>query len=151
LVHWAIVSWYVLRVLPSGALDLIVYSGPTQPYDRGLADLFLSVMADASTWLVQRGEHDIEHELIFSRHNGYIFHDSRGMEAGSEDELKIVQDFVYHKSRERRLKDRLHAIWFVRLVYLTASSQRYAFQVLRSVGLCSALARIEVFRGYLPG
>jgi hypothetical protein len=35
------------------------------------------------------------------------------MEAGSEDELKIVQDFVYRKSRERRLKDRLHAIWFV--------------------------------------
>ena len=72
-------------------------------------------MADPITRLVQRGEHDIEHELIFSRHDGYIFHDSRGMEAGSEDELKIVQDFVYRKSRERQLKDRLHAIWFVPL------------------------------------
>ena len=70
-------------------------------------------MADLSTWLVQRGEHEIEHELIFSHHDGYVFHDSRGMEAGSEDELKIVQDFVYRKSRERRLKNRLHAIWFV--------------------------------------
>jgi len=151
LIHRAIVSWYVLRVFPSGAPDLIVYSGTTQPYDGGLADLFLLVIADASTWLVQRGEHDIEHELIFSRHDGYVFHDSRGMEAGSEDELKIVQDFVHRKSRERRLKDRLHAIWFVPLVYSTASSQKFGFQVLRSVGLCSAIARIEVFRGYLPG
>jgi hypothetical protein len=32
---------------------------------------------------------------------------------GSEDELKIVQAFVAHKSQEKRLKDRLHAIWLV--------------------------------------
>jgi hypothetical protein len=64
---------------------------------------------------VQRGEHDIEHELIFSRHDGYVFHDSRGMEAGSDDELKIVQDFVQSRSQKRRLKDKLHAIWFVPL------------------------------------
>jgi hypothetical protein len=59
--------------------------------------------------------HDIEDELIFTNHNGYIFHDSCGFEAGSEDELKIVQEFVRRKSRERQLKDRLHAIWFVPL------------------------------------
>jgi len=64
---------------------------------------------------VQRGEHNIDHELIFSHHDGYVFHDSRGMEAGSEDELKIVQDFVRRKSQARRLKGRLHAIWFVPL------------------------------------
>jgi hypothetical protein len=57
--------------------------------------------------------HNIEDELIFTNHTGYIFHDSRGFEAGGEDELKIVQEFVLHKSRERQLKDRLHAIWFV--------------------------------------
>jgi hypothetical protein len=57
--------------------------------------------------------HNIEDELIFTNHTGYIFHDSRGFEAGSEDELKIVQEFVRSKSRKRRLKDRLHAIWFV--------------------------------------
>ena len=62
---------------------------------------------------MQRGQHDINDELIFSNHDGYIFHDSRGFEAGSVDELKIVQKFVKHKSREKRLKDRLHAIWFV--------------------------------------
>jgi hypothetical protein len=57
--------------------------------------------------------HNIEDELIFKNHTGYIFHDSRGFEAGGEDELKIVQEFVSRKSRERQLKDRLHAIWFV--------------------------------------
>jgi len=63
--------------------------------------------------LMQRGEHNIEHELIFSNYNGYIFHDSRGFEAGGEDELKIVQSFVGRRSQERRLEERLHVIWFV--------------------------------------
>jgi hypothetical protein len=57
--------------------------------------------------------HNIEDELIFTNHTGYIFHDSRGFEAGSEDELKIVQEFVRRKSRESQLEDRLHAIWLV--------------------------------------
>lgn len=61
----------------------------------------------------QPGNHNIEDELIFTNHNGYVFHDSSGFEAGSEDELKIVHEFVHRKSRERLLKDRLHAIWFV--------------------------------------
>jgi hypothetical protein len=72
-------------------------------------------MADLRPRLVQRGEHNIEDEHIFSRHGGYVFHDSRGFEGGSDDELKIVQDFVRRRSQERRLKDRLHAIWFVPL------------------------------------
>jgi hypothetical protein len=59
--------------------------------------------------------HNIEDELIFTNHDGYIFHDSRGFEAGGEEELQIVQDFVRRKSREGRLEDRLHAIWFVPL------------------------------------
>ena len=62
---------------------------------------------------MQRGEHHIDDELIFENHDGYIFHDSRGFEPGSEDELRTVQKFVDRKSREKRLKDRLHAIWFV--------------------------------------
>jgi hypothetical protein len=65
--------------------------------------------------LIQRGTHNIEDELIFTNHDGYIFHDSCGFEAGGEQELQIVQDFVRRKSREDRLEDRLHAIWFVPL------------------------------------
>jgi hypothetical protein len=49
--------------------------------------------------------HNIEDELIFTNHTGYIFHDSCGFEAGGEDELKIVQEFVRRKSRERQLED----------------------------------------------
>jgi hypothetical protein len=63
--------------------------------------------------LVQRGEHNIEYEIKLKSHAGYVFHDSRGFEAGGEAELKIVQDFVRRKSHERRLSDRLHAIWSV--------------------------------------
>jgi hypothetical protein len=59
--------------------------------------------------------HSIEDELVFKTHKRYIFHDSCGFECGSQDELKIVQDFVRRKSGESRLKDRLHAIWFVHL------------------------------------
>jgi hypothetical protein len=62
---------------------------------------------------VQRGEHNIELELCFSSHNGYVFHDSRGFEAGDDRELKIVQEFVRRRSREGSLSARLHATWFV--------------------------------------
>jgi hypothetical protein len=62
--------------------------------------------------LVQRGEHDIEDELIFTKHDSYVFHDSRGFESGNEDELRIVQEFVRRRSQEKRLNARLHAIWF---------------------------------------
>jgi hypothetical protein len=71
------------------------------------------MMADLTIRLVQRGEHNIEDEHIFSRHDGYVFHDSRGFEGGSDDELKTAQDFVSRRSQERQLKNRLHAIWFV--------------------------------------
>jgi hypothetical protein len=77
--------------------------------------LFLPMMAYLKTQLVQLDEHTIEDELIFPSHDGYIFHDSRGFEAGDDAELKIVQDFVRRRSQERRLRDRVHAIWFVSL------------------------------------
>ncbi|KAF8272790.1 hypothetical protein EI94DRAFT_1795791 [Lactarius quietus] len=61
---------------------------------------------------MERGEHSIEDELVFSNHDGYIFHDSCGFEAGSNKERKIVQAFIRQMSTERRLKHRLHAIWY---------------------------------------
>ena len=59
----------------------------------------------------QRGEHKIEHELVFSNHKGYIFHDSRGIECGDTKEVDILQEFIRRKASERRLESRLHAIW----------------------------------------
>ncbi len=63
------------------------------------------------TWS-QRGKHTIDDELVFSNHKGYVFHDSRGIESGGIEELGILQEFIRRKCGERRLSDRLHAIWF---------------------------------------
>ncbi|KAF8136754.1 hypothetical protein EV363DRAFT_1320427 [Boletus edulis] len=60
----------------------------------------------------ERGDHDIEDELVFTNHDGYVFHDSCGFESGNEAELQIVQNFVRKKATARRLKDRLHAVWY---------------------------------------
>jgi hypothetical protein len=84
--------------------------------------------------LVQRGEHDIELELSFSRHNGYVFHDSRGFEGGDDRELRIVQAFVRRRSQERSLNDRLHAIWFVLFRIHSSIFTNFAGQVLHSDG-----------------
>jgi hypothetical protein len=54
---------------------------------------------------------------VFSKYPGYVFHDFRGFEAGGEEELRIVQKFIRQKSREIRLKDRLHAIWLETQVF----------------------------------
>ena len=60
----------------------------------------------------QRGEHTIDDELVFSNHTGYVFHDSRGIESGSTEELEILRGFIQRKCGEKRLRERLHAIWF---------------------------------------
>ncbi|KAF9531334.1 hypothetical protein CPB83DRAFT_786637, partial [Crepidotus variabilis] len=60
----------------------------------------------------ERSEHDIHDELIFANHEGYIFHDSCGFESGDNQELTIIQEFVREKATKKRLKDRLHAIWY---------------------------------------
>lgn len=70
-------------------------------------------MAITDSIPIQRGEHNVNDELIFENNEGYIFHTSRGFESGSQDELVTVQDFVRKKAGEKRLKDRLHAIWLV--------------------------------------
>src|ERR1700761_5626826 len=62
--------------------------------------------------LCQRGEHTIRDELVFSNHTGYIFHDSRGIESGSTEELEILREFIRRKCGEENLSDKLHAIWF---------------------------------------
>lgn len=70
---------------------------------------------------------------MFTNHDGYVFHDSCGFEAGHQDELRIVQDFVRKKANAPRLQDRLHAIWFVMLIFRICKL-KYSFQVLHSNG-----------------
>ncbi|KAF8262884.1 hypothetical protein EI94DRAFT_1742403 [Lactarius quietus] len=61
---------------------------------------------------VNRGEHNIDDELVFSNHRGYVFHDSKGIESGSIEELEILKDFIRRKCGKESLRDRLHAIWY---------------------------------------
>jgi hypothetical protein len=72
-------------------------------------------IADLRIRRVQSCPHNINNELIFSRHDGYVFHDSCGFQAGGEYEKKVVQDFLGRRLRERKLRNRLHVIWFVPL------------------------------------
>ncbi|KAL4072629.1 hypothetical protein V8B97DRAFT_325823 [Scleroderma yunnanense] len=60
---------------------------------------------------LERGYHDIENELIFRRNPGFIFHDSRGFEAGSDSELKSMKKFVAERAAAMKLEKRIHAIW----------------------------------------
>jgi len=63
---------------------------------------------------MDRGEHTIDDELVFSNHPGYVFHDSRGIEAGGIAELEILKEFISRKSAsgEKKLQNKLHAIWY---------------------------------------
>ena len=60
---------------------------------------------------IQRGIHNIEDELIFSSDPGFVFHDSRGIEAGGTNEMEAIQTFISKRANARSLKEKLHAIW----------------------------------------
>ncbi|KAG1723321.1 hypothetical protein EDB19DRAFT_364496 [Suillus lakei] len=60
----------------------------------------------------ERGLHDIENEMVFRHNPGFVFHDSRGFEAGGESEFNMVKAFIADRSKERDIKKRLHVIWY---------------------------------------
>ncbi|KAG1727226.1 GTP-binding protein [Suillus lakei] len=60
----------------------------------------------------ERGMHDIENEMVFQNNPGFVFHDSRGFEAGGESEFNKVKTFIADRSKERDIKKRLHVIWY---------------------------------------
>ncbi|KAJ7337622.1 hypothetical protein DFH08DRAFT_877214 [Mycena albidolilacea] len=95
----------------------------------------------------ERGEHKIRDELVFANHEGYVFHDSRGFESGSEEELRRVQKFVMDKSQEKKLKDRLHAIWFC----IPMDSERPGLDMLHFNDICpdrNEVPLVAVFTKY---
>ncbi|KAI6124326.1 hypothetical protein EV401DRAFT_2207819 [Pisolithus croceorrhizus] len=59
-----------------------------------------------------RGYHNIESGLIFRSTPGFVFHDSCGFEAGSEEQFNIVMEFVRDRAKATKLDNRIHAIWF---------------------------------------
>ncbi|KAJ7755403.1 hypothetical protein B0H14DRAFT_2540773 [Mycena olivaceomarginata] len=61
----------------------------------------------------KRGLHNIDDEIRFRSRPGFVFHDSRGVEAGSATELSTIQRFVHERSLAATdLRDQLHVIWY---------------------------------------
>ena len=59
----------------------------------------------------QRGRHNINNELVFKSNPGFVFHDSRGFEAGGVEELTKVKQFITERSGMVDLSKQLHVIW----------------------------------------
>ncbi|TDL16959.1 hypothetical protein BD410DRAFT_586477 [Rickenella mellea] len=61
---------------------------------------------------MERGNHDINDELVFSSNEGFVFHDSRGFESGSTAEVESMKQFISERASARSLDEKLHAIWY---------------------------------------
>ena len=72
---------------------------------------FIQWSHECSNHDIQRGDHNIEDEMIFRSNPGFIFHDSRGFESGSVKELDLMKKFLADRTSETRLERRLHVIW----------------------------------------
>ncbi|KZP07191.1 GTP-binding protein [Athelia psychrophila] len=59
-----------------------------------------------------RGLHDINNIMVFESNPGFIFHDSRGFEAGGAQELDAVTTFLSTRSSSTELQEQVHAIWY---------------------------------------
>ncbi|KAF8549886.1 hypothetical protein OG21DRAFT_1514674 [Imleria badia] len=58
-----------------------------------------------------RGTADIEKEFISATNERFVVHDSLGFEAGDEQNIDIVKQFIARRKAMPQLKDQLHAIW----------------------------------------
>ena len=59
----------------------------------------------------RRGRSNIEVELVSPDNDRFILHDSEGFEPG---ELKNFENFIRARNGKEHIKDRIHAIWYVR-------------------------------------
>lgn len=66
---------------------------------------------------MRAGIHDVNRPLESDHHPGLIIHDSRGFEAGSATELKLLLEFLDQRLGSADSKERLDAIWFVHNLY----------------------------------
>ncbi|EIW77595.1 hypothetical protein CONPUDRAFT_62041 [Coniophora puteana RWD-64-598 SS2] len=80
----------------------------TEPVVPGSYTLFQVSLSNR--WR-QRGRHDITNQITYPD-SRFIFHDSRGIEAGSVDEFQIIHKFIRERASKTSLAEHLHAIWF---------------------------------------
>jgi len=57
------------------------------------------------------GEHDINQEITSPKNKSLNLHDSKGLESGSAENLKIITDFIQDR-KGRPFSEQLHAIWY---------------------------------------
>lgn len=57
------------------------------------------------------GDHDINHEITSPNNQSLSLHDSKGIESGSAENLKIITDFIENR-KGRPFSEQLHAIWY---------------------------------------
>jgi predicted GTPase len=67
---------------------------------------------------LNQGVHDIDVPFESPMHPGLIIHDSRGYQAGSFEELRLIEKFVKKRSSKAEPTERLHAIWYRYLQYI---------------------------------
>ncbi|KAJ7936261.1 hypothetical protein B0H13DRAFT_1589771, partial [Mycena leptocephala] len=80
----------------------------------------------------------------------YVFHDSRGLESGTADELQTIQDFVGERSCRNRLRDRLHAIWSVVRRFDSCHCNLFLFRYCIPMDDDRASLNIEPFHNICP-
>ncbi|KAG1889584.1 GTP-binding protein [Suillus fuscotomentosus] len=61
---------------------------------------------------IKRGTHEIANEMVFKSNPGFVFHDSCGFEAGSEEEIEKMKKFISDRVHATKLEERIHAIWY---------------------------------------
>ncbi|KAN0123467.1 hypothetical protein V8E52_002799 [Russula decolorans] len=77
---------------------------------------------------LERGMSVIDYEITYPSSPRFVFHDSRGIEAGAESNshgteagerhdssklrIEYIQKFIDDRAQRRRTEDQLHAIWF---------------------------------------
>ncbi|KAG2051852.1 hypothetical protein BDR06DRAFT_938403, partial [Suillus hirtellus] len=60
----------------------------------------------------QCGNHDITNEMMFKSTPGFVFHDSCGFEAGSEEDFENMKKFISEHAHATELEERIHTIWY---------------------------------------
>ncbi|KAK5073607.1 hypothetical protein LTR64_007255 [Lithohypha guttulata] len=68
-------------------------------------------MTEESTNYTQ-GVHDINKAFESPNHPGLLIHDSRGWQAGSDQELDLIAQFLRHRAYQKEAAEALHVIWF---------------------------------------
>lgn len=108
----------LFKIFPS--LDRLSHAQSVRP---GALPIFLNLpfTPQPDSQRQQRGEHDIENEMVFKSNPGFVFHDSRGFEAGGSSEFQVVKNFIANRAEQSTLSEKLHAIWYIKYYSISDS------------------------------